>query len=101
MWLTLSFTDAQKTSIQSFEFGEGPSDQGSVMEDIVWRNTTLSFQASYSLSSNISLSARYRHMNIRGLDVDGVTAQEYLDVFTPSMHHGKTLGLDPGLRIGF
>ncbi len=40
-------------------------------------------------------------MNIRGLDVDGVTAQEYLDVFTPSMHHGKTLGLDPGLRIGF
>ena len=78
-----------------------PVDRDPFMEEVVWSNETISLKGRYLLYNNFSLFAEYRFSDIRGYDVDDIPAQEYLDMFTPALFHGKNNTVTFGMQLGF
>ncbi len=99
--LSVSYLLAEKGNVTPYLYGEGPVDRDPFMKDVVWRNNTLSFSSRYIFYNNISLFAEFHQKNIRGYDVDGLTAQEYLDMFTPEIFHGWNNTFTFGFQMGF
>ncbi len=101
MNLFVSYLHAEKGNLRPYIYGVGPMDRDPFMDDVVWRNKTVSIGGSYLFYNNISLFAEFHQKDIRGYDVDGVTAQEYLDMFTPEIFHGWNNTFTFGLQMGF
>lgn len=71
------------------------------MESVTWKNTSLSFTARWEFIHDSWLFLSATQSNIQGYDVDGKTAQEYLDLYTPKSFQGKNTIICAGLNFGF
>ena len=71
------------------------------MESVTWKNTSISFTARWEFIHDSWLYISATQSNIRGYDVDGKTAQEYLDLYTPKSFQGKNAIVCVGLNFGF
>jgi hypothetical protein len=99
---TASWLQAERGNVYVYEHGTGqPLDSNPVLDDITWSNTTWLFRAEHLPVYNIRLFIEYQISNIKGYDVDGNTAQYYLNLFTPQYLHGKTGTLVMGFGMGF
>ena len=101
LWVSLSYADAQKGNVRPYLYGIGPQDRDPFMEEVAWRNTTVSLRSRYVLYNNISVFADVHRMHVRGYDLDDQPAQHYLDQFGPALFHGKTWTLSFGVQMGY
>ena len=72
-----------------------------ILHGKTWDNKTYTITAEYEVLSNVYFKLLYQMSNIQGYQVDGKTAQEYLDKFTPAFYHGKQSTVGFGFNIGF
>jgi hypothetical protein len=72
-----------------------------ILQDNTWTHVSHSLSASYEVFTNCHLSFEYLFSDIRGYDVDGQTAQYYLDRFTPEYFQGKKNTMMFRINIGF
>jgi type IV secretory pathway VirB6-like protein len=78
-----------------------PVDRDPFMDEVVWSNNTITFSGRYIFYNSFSVFADYRISDIQGYDVDGKSAQQYLDMFTPSFFHGSNNIFTFGMQLGF
>lgn len=71
------------------------------MQNKTWTRECVSFGMQYELVSETYLFFEFANNTIKGHDVDGQTAQYYLDLFTPELYHGQTNTIRLGFNIGF
>ena len=76
-------------------------DEYPYLQDVIWRNNTLSFHGSYHLWNNLSVYGSFSLSDIQGFDADGVSAQVTLNRYTPDLLQGKTNTLSVGFQMGF
>jgi hypothetical protein len=76
-------------------------DQLPFMKDVTWKNLTISFTSRWEFIHDSWLYLNIAQSNIQGFDVDGHTAQYYLDLYTPSSFQGKKSIVTLGLNFGF
>jgi len=77
--------------------------------DITWSNKTLSFNAQYEVFNNAYAIVNVAYSNIQGYEltsaaIDGevrLTAQEYLNLYTPEYLQGKNTTVSVGFSFGF
>lgn len=72
-----------------------------ILEDITWQNESVLIKLNYEFISETYLVFEIVHTNVQGFDVDGKTAQEYLDMYSPEFFHGKNNIITLGFNIGF
>jgi len=72
-----------------------------VMESTSWSNESYTLTMSYEFISESYLYFQYSFSDIQGFDLDGNTAQYYLDLYTPPLLQGKTQTLTFGFNFGF
>jgi hypothetical protein len=72
-----------------------------ILKDNTWTSITHSLMASYELLTGCYLSVEYRMSDTKGYDVDGQTAQYYLDKFTPEFFQGKKGTVMVRVNVGF
>jgi hypothetical protein len=100
--LDISYAMAEKGNVVPYVYNAPAKvDEDPYMEEVVWRNNTMSIRTRYLFYNNFSLFAEYRISDIQGYDVDGVSAQEYLDMFTPGIFHGFNHTTTAGIQLGF
>lgn len=98
----LSYLKAEKGNVVPYDLNAPtPVDRDPFMDEVVWSNNTLALRARYLFFDNFSAFAEYHNSDIRGYDVDGRSAQQYLDMFTPDLFHGKNNTFTFGMQIGF
>lgn len=78
-----------------------PADGAPILEDITWRKKVLSINVTYEVVNNAYLFLDLSFRNIQGYDVDNLTAEDYLYMYTPEIFHGKTTTLSFGANLGF
>jgi hypothetical protein len=84
------------------KYGEfEPPDEAPVMENITWQKDVYGFNARYQLFNGTWFTAGLAFSNYRGFDAGDLTAQEYLDKFTPPYYQGQNTTLYLGFNIGF
>jgi len=71
------------------------------MKDVTWQNLTISLTGRWEFIHDSWLYLNVAQSNIKGFDVDGKTAQYYLDLYTPRTFQGKNLIVTAGLNFGF
>ena len=71
------------------------------LESTTWSNENYSFTILYEFISESYLYFQYQHSNIKGFDVDGISAQEYLDTYSPKFFHGQNDIFKVGFNLGF
>jgi hypothetical protein len=72
-----------------------------VMQDLTWRNSSISLKGKYEFLNNAYVFAGLIFGDITGYEVDGHSADYYLDRFTPGIFQGKTTTVQAGFNIGF
>ncbi len=77
------------------------ADELPFMKDITWRNITISFTSRWEFIHDSWLYLNVSKSSIKGYDVDGKTAQYYLDLYTPKSFQGDNLIITAGLNFGF
>ena len=86
----------------NYVYGEyDPSDQAPVMQDITWQSSVIGLKGKYEFLNNAYVFAGIFIGDVKGHDVDGVTAEEYLAMFGPEMYWGKTSTINIGFNFGF
>jgi hypothetical protein len=80
---------------------EIPVDQFPILRDKSWDRESITLKVQYQPYANTRLFAEYSFNNINGYELDGKSAQYYLNKFSPSYLHGKTEGIIVGLGLGF
>ncbi|MGE0078446.1 MAG: hypothetical protein AB7S48_11345 [Bacteroidales bacterium] len=71
------------------------------MQDVTWKNTTMSLTTRWEFIHDSWLFLSVTNSDIKGYDVDGKTAQYYLDLYTPKSFQGKNTIICAGLNFGF
>ena len=80
-----------------------------VMNDVIWKNTTLGLNAIYEVFNNGYAIVNIEYNNIRTYEptstaISGekrLTAEEYMNLFTPAFLQGKTTTIMVGFSFGF
>ena len=72
-----------------------------VLKNKTWDNTTFGFYATYELLNDVYIRAYYTYSNIQGYDLNGVSAQKYLNTFTSPFYQGKQNTFGLGFNMGF
>ncbi len=72
-----------------------------IVENLTWSNHSFGFYATYELLNDVYMKFYYTASNIKGFDQNGLTAQDYLDKFTPVFYQGKKKTLGFGFNMGF
>ncbi|MBN2764473.1 MAG: hypothetical protein JXR41_15370 [Bacteroidales bacterium] len=72
-----------------------------ILKDNTWTSVSHSLLCSYEVFTNCHLTLEYRHSNIQGYDIDGQTAQDYLDMFTPDFFQGVKNTVMVRVNVGF
>ena len=80
-----------------YVFGEGELDEKSFLENKTWDANRFNATLTWHPSAAFSLFAEYHYSNIQGYELDGNSAQYYLNRFTPEYLHGKTSTVVIGL----
>jgi hypothetical protein len=78
-----------------------PADEAPVMENITWRKSVITFKTRYELVNNTYMFFNVSFGDIKGFDVDGISADDYLNMYTPEFFHGKTNTISFGANVGF
>ncbi len=100
--LDVSYLNAEKGNVVPYIYNAPTRvDRDPYMEDVVWSNNTVSLSGRYLFYNNFSVYAEVRMSDIRGYDVDDRPAQEYLDMFTPELFHGRNDIVSFGMQLGF
>jgi len=71
------------------------------MKDVTWENLTVSLTARWEFIHDSWLFLNVAQSSIKGFDVDGHTAQYYLDLYTPPSFQGNNTIITTGLNFGF
>ncbi|HCT29577.1 MAG TPA: hypothetical protein DIW31_02330 [Bacteroidales bacterium] len=77
------------------------ADEYPFMKDVTWMNITVSFTCRWEFIHDSWLYLNVSKSNIRGYNIDGHTAQYYLDLYTPKSFQGDNLVVTAGLNFGF
>lgn len=77
------------------------ADEHPFMKDVTWKNLTVSFTARWEFIHDSWLYLNVAKSSIKGYDVDGHTAQYYLNLYTPKSFQGDNLIVSAGLNFGF
>jgi len=77
------------------------ADELPFMKDVTWQNITISFTSRWEFIHDSWLYLNVSKSRIKGYDVDGKTAQDYLDMYTPKSFQGDNLIVTAGMNIGF
>lgn len=77
------------------------ADEFPVLKDITWKNVTISLTCRWEFIHDSWLFLNVAKSEIQGYDVDGKTAQYYLDLYTPKSFQGKNTVITSGLNFGF
>jgi hypothetical protein len=72
-----------------------------VLKNKTWDNTTIGFYATYEILNDVFIKAYFTQSNIQGYDLNGITAQQYLDRFTSPLYQGKQNTFGVGFNLGF
>jgi hypothetical protein len=72
-----------------------------ILQDNTWTSISHSFACSYEILTNCHIALEYLFSNTRGYDVDGKTAEYYLDRFTPEFFQGRKNTFMFRVNIGF
>jgi len=78
-----------------------PPDQAPILQDITWQKSIIGLKGKYEFINNAYVFLGVFFSDIQGYDVDGVTAEEYLAMFTPQMYWRNTTTVNLGFNIGF
>ena len=78
-----------------------PGDGAPILKDISWQKSIVGLRAKYEFINNAYIFAGVYFSDINGYDVDGLTSEEYLTLFTPEMYWGSTTTVNLGFNIGF
>ncbi len=105
-WRTLQLKASYLVAVHGNEYqydvmGAVRVDEYPVLKDKTWTNNTISFRAEMLPLTNIRVFAEFSHSSIKGYDVDGKTAQYYVDLYSPSYLRGTTNTLMVGFGMGF
>jgi hypothetical protein len=98
--IDLSYTLARHYNNYTYDFNPGV-DEHPVMQDLTWRNNEVALRARYEIINNAYAFAGLIFGNVEGFDVDGQTAQYYLNKYSPGLFQGKTTTLQAGFNVGF
>lgn len=77
------------------------------LDQIVWDSKIFGFTTRYEILLNTYIWITASYSDIQGYDTDDkysgkfITAQEYLDKFTPKFYQGKKMNVSGGMTIGF
>lgn len=101
--LSVSYTYARKGHYYEYIRGmRNPRiDELPVLEEITWDCSSLVFAAQVNPLPNIRIFGKYTISNVQGYDVDGRTAQQYLNMFSAPYLHGKNNIFEMGFGMGF
>jgi hypothetical protein len=85
-----------------YVYGTMPDpDRMPVMQDLTWRNNEISLLGKYEFLNNAYVFAGLTLGNTEGYDVDELTAQYYLDKYSPGIFQGETTTFRVGFNVGF
>jgi hypothetical protein len=72
-----------------------------ILQDNTWTSLSHSLVVSYEVFTNCHATLEYLFSDTRGYDVDGQTAEYYLNRFTPEFYQGKRNTFSFKINIGF
>ncbi len=78
-----------------------PGDQAPMLKDITWQKSVIGLKGKYEFINNAYVFAGIFISDVKSHDVDGITAEEYLTMFSPEMYWGNTTTINVGFNIGF
>ena len=78
-----------------------PPDTAPIMEDKSWEKSVVGIKAKYEFLNNAYVFAGIFFSDVKGYDLDGLMAEDYLEMFTPQMYWGNTTTANIGFNIGF
>ena len=85
-----------------YVYGEyDPVDEAPIMEQTTWQKSVIGLKAKYEFVNNAYVFAGVYIGDVKGYDVDGLTAEDYLTLFTPEMYWGNTTTMNLGFNVGF
>ena len=100
LWINLSYELGQHYNDYDYASSTEP-DAMPVMQDLTWKNSVISLMGRYEFLNNACVFAGFAIGNNEGFDVDGMTAQYYLDKYSPALFQGKTNTIRVGFNVGF
>lgn len=98
---SLTYNYARHGNDYSYVFGSTPIDEYPILKEDTWRSQVIRLRLSYLPFPNMRLFAEYIDSRVQAFDVDGESAQYYLDRFSPQYLHGNTQTYIIGLGIGY
>ena len=69
--------------------------------NLSWSNHSFGLYATYEILNDVYLRAYFTQSETKGFDLNGQTAQDYLDLFTSPFYQGKQNTFGFGFNIGF
>ena len=99
----LSYTLSSHYNDYVYGGGTPPADLDKlpVMQDLTWRSSSLGLDLKYEIVNNAYAFLGISFGNTEGFDVDGQTAEYYLDRYGPEFFRGKQTTVTLGANIGF
>ncbi len=86
----------------NYVYGEyKPGDEAPIMENITWSKNIIGLKTRYEFVNNAYVFFNASFGDIQGFDVDGISADDYLQMYTPEFFHGKTTTFTFGANVGF
>jgi hypothetical protein len=75
-------------------------DRHPLIENKTWERQVLSLRLTYIPVVGIKVYVEGLYNITKGYEADGKTAEEYLNLFSPEVYHGKSVILNFGLHLG-
>lgn len=75
-------------------------DKHKLIDNMVWKRNMMSLKLTYMPVAGLKIYAEGMYNITKGYDADGLTAEEYLNLFTPRTYQGKSLFFSIGLKLG-
>lgn len=99
--IDLSYNFAQHGNDYVYGEYEPRDDMAPMLKDISWQKSVIGLKAKYEFINNTYVFAGVLISDIQGYDIDGLTAEDYLNMFTPEMYWGNTTTINLGFNVGF
>ncbi len=100
--LQVQYSQARKGNDYQYNFnGPYAIDEFPILQDETWTRELLRFRLNYYPFPNMRCFAEYQYSNVQAYDVDGVSAEDYLERFGPEYLHGETNTFIIGIGIGY
>jgi len=72
-----------------------------IVKNLTWSNHNLGLYATYEILNDVYIRAYFTQSETKGFDLNGITAQQYLDRFTSPFYQGKQNTFGFGFNLGF